>query len=53
MKLFLEEETSELIDGVDVKSWKKIKEIPSMVKTLKGQCIHKCRHDEGQSCERV
>jgi len=49
MKLFLEEEI--IVDGE--KSWKKIKEIPKIVKTLKGQCIHKCRHDEGQSCERV
>ena len=49
MKLFLEEEI--IVDNE--KTWKKIKEIPKIEKYSKGQSIHKCRHDEGKSCERV
>jgi len=55
MKLFLEEKTLEKIDGVDVTSFRKIKEITDIKEAVKGQFIHKCRHDENppRACERV
>ena len=59
MKLFLEEETTEKIDGEDVNTISVIKEISDVKEASKGQIIHKCYHDEadenGQcpSCKRI
>jgi len=51
MKLFLEKK--EIIDGEE--SIVNVKEIKDIKEAVKGDVIHKCRHDETpqKACERV